>query len=116
MDSCDTILTDQIGADLCLVVVGGEQDLSTLRHLEEELDRAEIAATDIVIDLSGATFIDSSIAGLLIERSMHPDTDTDVAIVLPAGGFPARVMEVLGIEGRLPAYESRADALRALGR
>ena len=111
------IALDQIGRELWLVVVGGEQDLSTVGRLREEIERAEIAGGDIVIDLSQATFIDSSVAGLLVEHGLAPPSDdVSMALVIPAAGFPAKVLRLLDVYDRLPAFESRADAVRALGR
>jgi anti-sigma B factor antagonist len=111
------IALEQIGRELWLVVVGGEQDLATVDRLREEIERAEIAGGDIVVDLSQATFIDSSIAGLLVEHGLRPASDdVSIALVIPAAGFPAKVLRLFEIYDRLPAFESRADALRALGR
>ena len=111
------IALDQIGRDLWLVVVGGEQDLATVEGLREEIERAEIAGGDIVIDLTQATFIDSSVAGVLVEHGLRPPgDDVSIALVMPAAGFPAKVLRLLEIYDRLPVFESRADALRALGR
>lgn len=111
------IALDHIGRELWLVVVGGEQDLATVDRLREEIERAEMAGGDIVVDLSQATFIDSSVAGLLIEHGLHrADDRVSVALVVPAAGFPAKVLQLLEVYDRLPAFETRADALRALGR
>jgi len=111
------IALDQIGRELWLVVAGGEQDLATVGRLREEIERAELAGGDIVVDLSQATFIDSSVAGLLVEHGLRPTSDdVSIALVIPAAGFPAKVLQLLEIYDKLPAFESRADALRALGR
>jgi anti-sigma B factor antagonist len=111
------IALDQIGRELWLVVIGGEQDVATVERLREELERAEVAGGDIVVDLSQATFIDSSIAGLLLEYGLLPASDhVSIALVIPAAGFPAKVLRLMEVYDRLPAYESRDDALRALGR
>jgi anti-sigma B factor antagonist len=111
------IALDHIGRELWLVVVGGEQDVATVERLREELERAELAGGDIVVDLTQATFIDSSIAGLLLEYGLLPASDTvSIALVIPAAGFPAKVLRLMEVYDRLPAYESRDDALQALGR
>jgi anti-sigma B factor antagonist len=111
------IALDQIGRELWLVVVGGEQDPATVERLREELERAEVDGGDIVVDLSQATFIDSSVAALLLEYGLLPATDdVSIALVIPAAGFPAKVLRLMEVYDRLPAYESRDDALRALGR
>jgi len=111
------IALDQIGRELWLVVVGGEQDMATVGRLREEIERAELAGGDIVIDLSQATFIDSSVAGLLVEHGLRSTRDdVSIALVIPAAGFPAKVLQLLEVYDKLPVFESRADALRALGR
>ena len=111
------IALDQIGRELWLVVVGGEQDLATVGRLRAEIERAETAGGDIVVDMSQATFIDSSIARLLIEHGLHgANDDVSIALVIPAAGFPAKVLQLLEVYDQLPAFQSRADALRALGR
>ncbi|HEY2869121.1 MAG TPA: STAS domain-containing protein [Gaiellales bacterium] len=111
------IALDQIGRELWLVVVGGEQDLATVGRLQAEIERAETAGGDIVVDMSQATFIDSSIARLLIEHGLHgANDDVSIALVIPAAGFPAKVLQLLEVYDQLPAFQSRADALRALGR
>jgi len=111
------IALDQIGRELWLVVVGGEQDLATVERLREELGRAEVDGGDIVVDLSQATFIDSSVAALLVEHGSLPATDdVSIALVIPAAGFPAKVLRLMEVYDKLPVYESRDGALRALGR
>jgi anti-sigma B factor antagonist len=111
------IALDQIGRELWLVVIGGEHDVATVERLREELERAEIAGGDIVVDLSQATFIDSSVATLLLEHGHLPARDdVSIALVIPAAGFPAKVLRLMEVYDMLPAYESREDALRALGR
>jgi anti-sigma B factor antagonist len=111
------IALDQIGRELWLIVVGGEQDLATVERLREELERAELDGGDIVVDLSQATFIDSSVGALLLEHGLLPATDeVSIALVIPAAGFPAKVLRLMEVYDKLPAYESREAALRALGR
>lgn len=112
-----TIALDQIGRDLWLVVVGGEQDVATVERLREEIERASVAGGDVVVDMSQATFIDSSVAGLLVEHGPQSATDgVSLALVIPAAGFPAKVLRLLEVYDQLPAYESRDEALQALGR
>ncbi len=112
-----TIALDQIGRELWLVVVGGEQDVATVGRLREEIERASFAGGDVVVDMSQATFIDSSIAGPLVEHGLQPATDgVSLALLIPAAGFPAKVLRLLEVYDQLPAYESRDEALRALGR
>lgn len=111
------IALDQVGRELWLVMVGGEHDLATVDRLRQELEHAEIAGGDLVVDLSQATFIDSSVAGLLIEHGLQRSNgDVSIALVVPAAGFPAKVLQLLEVYDELPAFESRAEALRALGR
>ncbi|HXD71792.1 MAG TPA: STAS domain-containing protein [Gaiellales bacterium] len=91
--------------------------MATVGGLREEIERAEPAGGDIVVDLSQATFIDSSVAGLLVEHGLRPASDdASIALVIPAAGFPAMVLQLLEVYDKLPTFESRTGALRALGR
>ena len=115
---CDGVTADQIGRDLWLVAVSGEQDAATAPRIEELVRRVRRDGADLVIDLSEATFIDSSIAGILVRHALPADgaQSPGVAVVLASGGFPDRVLRVLGLEQMLPAHRTRQEAQRALGR
>lgn len=96
---------------ICLM---GEHDLSTAPRLEEAYGDAIERGDGIVFDLSGATFIDSSVVGILLRAAREASPERPrVAIVAPEGGAPAHVIGVLGLDGLLPTFGTREDAVRA---
>src|SRR4051812_29234663 len=72
-----TIALDDTDGDVLFVVVRGEHDIYTAPTLRDRLDQALGAGPDakagdakpvgVVVDLSAATFLDSSILGALLE-------------------------------------------------
>lgn len=98
-----------------MLTISGEHDLSTAPELRRRLDVLldEDAAT--VVDLSPATFIDSSILGVILDgRRRASDAGLGFA-VLHSNGADAvdRVLEVTGLRGELPVHARREEALTA---
>ena len=61
------IVLDDTAGDIVVVVVEGEHDIYTAPTLRERLDEALGAAAAWLIDLTGATFVDSSVLGALLD-------------------------------------------------
>ena len=80
-----------------MVVVAGEIDIATVGDVEQELRQAEGSDADqIVLDLSGVTFVDSSAIRLLLAADIRSRADgARLSLRRP----PARVMRVLRIAG-----------------
>jgi anti-anti-sigma factor len=112
MDS--RILVDQLGGSLWLVVLAGEHDLLTAPRLGQALAEIERHGTDILLDLSEATFIDSSILQTLFRHAGHPGEH--VVIVSPPGTAPRRLLDMTGFGQHVRVCDTRTDGLLALGR
>jgi anti-sigma B factor antagonist len=110
-----TVTVDHLGREQWVVDVVGEHDLSTVDDLREWLDAIFATGTSVVVDLSAASFIDASIVSELVRAQRHADRgeDEQLAVVVPAGGFVARMFEMLGLDVVMSVFESRADALQA---
>lgn len=90
-------LRSQRSADTHTITVCGEIDLATVDAMRDELTRAQASdAHKIVIDLAGATFIDSNGVRLLYEATQQTRPD-DSRLTLRRG--PASVMRVLEMAG-----------------
>src|ERR1700750_821044 len=61
------IVLDEAAEDVVVVVVGGEHDIYTGPTLPHRLDEAIGRGGGIVVDLTGATFVDSSVLGALLD-------------------------------------------------
>ena len=66
MDANPIVLDDTAG-DVVVVVVEGEHDIYTAPTLRERLDEALGRGGGIVVDLTAATFVDSSVLGALLD-------------------------------------------------
>jgi len=93
-----TVSVDHLGQERWVVELSGEHDLSTVGDLRESLEAIFAQGTLVVIDLSAATFIDSSILGELVraQRRVDRDSGEQLAVVAPAGGFAARLFGLVG--------------------
>lgn len=112
-----TIVLDESHGDVLLVVVRGEHDIYTAPALRDRLEDAMSAApTGVVVDLSGATFLDSSILGALLEaRRQASERAMGYAVCLGEDPEPgvARILEITGLVPVFPVVRSHAEALEA---
>jgi anti-sigma B factor antagonist len=105
-------LTD---AGTAVVTISGEHDLSTAPNLRRNLDSLLDEGTTTVVDLSPATFIDSSILGVILDgRRRAADARVGFAVVHSEGSEAVdRVLEVTGLRAELPVHAQREEALSA---
>ena len=69
-------------AGLAVLTISGEHDLSTAPNLRRRLDSLLDDGTATVVDLSPATFIDSSILGVVLDaRRRAADREIGFAVV-----------------------------------
>lgn len=95
-----------------VLTMHGEHDVSTEPSLEEELEHVVAAGGPVVIDLSDARFIDSSILRTLVSAAGRSGDD-EVAIVAPAGREPLRLVRLAGADSVLRIHETCAAAVDA---
>ncbi len=104
-----------------VVAVNGEHDLSTAPGLRSRLEQLIADGDPVVVDLSAATFVDSSILGILLQASRDAGEAGVGFAVAQADGAEAvrRVLEITGLRNELPVHSSRdgarAQALGATG-
>jgi anti-sigma B factor antagonist len=99
-------------AGVAVLTISGEHDLSTAPILRRRLDALLDQGAPTVVDLSPATFIDSSILGAILDaRRRATEADSGFA-VFQANGADAvkRVLEVTGLRAELPVYAHREEA------
>lgn len=98
-----------------VIALAGEVDLYTAPEFKERMvDLIERGKRNLVIDLSGATFIDSTTLGVLVGG---------VKRLRPAGGGMAlictdpsitKIFEITGLDRVFPIHGSRDEALAAM--
>lgn len=98
-----------------VLTISGEHDLSTAPNLRRQLDALLDERAVTVVDLSPATFIDSSILGVILDgRRRASDAAVGFEVVQARGAEAVdRVLEVTGLRADLPVHESREVALAA---
>lgn len=103
--------TDGIVA-VCLV---GDFDLGNVEVLHEHIDRALETGDDLIVDLSQATFIDSTVIHVLFDGADAARAG-ERTIVLELGTDPLvdRALGLVRIERVLPRASSRAEAVQVI--
>jgi anti-anti-sigma factor len=105
--------TDDIVA-LCLE---GEFDMANSPRLNEEIDRAITDGKHLILDLSQATFIDSSVINALFRARKNAATRRRIAVLqLGTAAIVELALELSNIERALPRTHTRAEALEAIHR
>ena len=98
-----------------MLTITGEHDLSTAPDLGRRLKSLIASGSPVVLDLSRATFIDSSILGAVLDAKRRAGAASLGFSVVNAGGAETvrRVLEVTGLRAALPVHEAREEALAA---
>ena len=109
------IKTEPIGDDAYVIALAGEVDLYTAPEFKERMVQViEQGKKQVVVDLSKATFIDSTTLGVLVGG---------VKRLRPAGGSLAlvctdenitKIFEITGLDRVFPIHSSREEALDAV--
>jgi anti-sigma B factor antagonist len=117
-----TIALDDSHGDVLIVVVRGEHDIYTAPALRDRLEQAlgspdgKIAPKGVIVDLSGATFLDSSILGALLEARRQA-LEHSIGYVVSLGDEPEpgveRILEITGLVPVFPVVRSHEEALEA---
>jgi anti-anti-sigma factor len=101
---CDT--------DIAIVKLFGEHDMADSEELSKILHRVLGARDLLVVDLSEAEFIDSSILNSLIAARRTADrAGLKMTIQLGPEATVARVLELSGLNGYLACARSREEAI-----
>jgi anti-sigma B factor antagonist len=117
-----TISLDDSHGDVLIVVVRGEHDIYTAPALRDRLEQAlggtEGAGppTGVIVDLSGSTFLDSSILGALLEARRQA-LERGLGYVVCLGEEPEpgvqRILEITGLVPVFPVVRTEQEALEA---
>jgi len=97
-------------ADGWIVSLQGEHDVSTVDLVRERLGETGAGDGIIIVDMVDAVFIDSSVAGALLE-AYRRDSPPRVRFVAAAGTSPRALFTMLGFDGSVPIFECVDDAL-----
>jgi anti-sigma B factor antagonist len=107
---------DRSDDGVAVVVVEGEHDVYTAPSLNERLDSLLEEHAPFVVDLTAATFVDSSVIRVLLEaRRRAEETNVGFAVALGQddSGPVRRVLDITGLVPLLPIYPAREEAIEA---
>jgi anti-sigma B factor antagonist len=104
---------EQRDSGVVIVSLRGEHDLTTAPDLRERVEEAIGAGSGLLIDLTEAEFIDSSVIGVVLEGQRRAQEEGTGFAAALEGGDPAvkRVLEVTGLDKNLPVHPSVETAL-----
>lgn len=116
VDVVGEVRNEPAGDRVEIVVLSGEHDLETVPLVREALGTAASGGKAVLVDLSSATFVDSSILGALLEARRAALEDSHGFAVASSGEAEPvrRVLEVTGLADELPVHPTREAALAAL--
>ena len=100
---------------ITVLSISGEHDLGTAPQLRDRVNAELDEGRAIVIDLSTASFVDSSILGVILEGGRRATAAGLGFEVAQSDGAEAvsRVLDITGLRGELPVHATRADAVEA---
>jgi anti-sigma B factor antagonist len=103
---------ERTDSGVAVLTISGEHDLSTAPILRRRLEGLLDEGTAVVVDLSPATFVDSSILGVILDGRGRAATAGIGFAIVHANGADAvdRVLEVTGLRAELPVHASRGEA------
>ena len=109
------IKDQEIDAETHVIELGGEIDLYTAPEFKERMVALiEDGKKRIVVDLSAATFIDSTTLGVLVGgvKRLRPTGGT-LALVCTDQNI-TKIFEITGLDRVFPIHPSRDEALAAV--
>ena len=115
MDANPIVLDDAAG-DVVVVVVEGEHDIYTAPTLRERLGEALERGGGVVVDLTAATFVDSSVLGALLDaRRRAHDAGQGFVVCIGEKVEPGvrRILDITGLVPVLPVVNGREEAIAA---
>jgi len=100
--------------NIVVLSLEGEFDMANAAWVSEHIDRA-LDTDHVVIDLSPATFIDSSIINVLVHTAGFAESRGRAAVVkLSTSEIVERVVQLSGVEQFLPRVHTREQAMELI--
>ncbi len=99
-----------------MLSISGEHDLSTAPELRRRLESLIAEGGPVIVDLSPASFVDSSILGVLLAARRGADeAGLGFAVAHPGkDDAVGRVLEITGLRTELPVHSGRDEAMTAV--
>lgn len=100
---------------MAVLTIMGEHDLSTAPDLRHRFEELLAKGEPVIVDLSPATFIDSSIIGVILAARRRAGAEGLGFAVSHSNGADAvgRVLDITGLRANLPVHDGREEAATA---
>jgi anti-sigma B factor antagonist len=108
--------SQQLPGAVTLLRLQGEHDLYSAPEVRAELEAALAVGSALVVDLRGASFLDSAVIGALLEaRKAARRQQLELALLLSSApeNQVRRTFEQIGLESVFSLYESEQAAISA---
>jgi anti-sigma B factor antagonist len=94
-----------------LITVSGALDLAAERRLRSDLSEAAgVTSREVVIDLRGVTFMDSSALAVLVHANQQFQRQGRVIACVTRAGPVQRLLDVTGLSHALLAFDTPEEA------
>jgi anti-sigma B factor antagonist len=105
-----------MASEVAILTMGGEIDYAASPQLKEQLaGRIRSGVRHLVLDLSDATFIDSTAIGVLVGAAVKlTDTDRGLLLIVATNRNVLQIFELTGLDRMVGLHSSREEALSAL--
>ena len=111
-----SVRTEQLSGDAYLIALTGEVDLYTAPEFKQELlDAIAKGAKQVVVDLSGTTFIDSTTLGVLVGGVKRLRTNDGQLSLICSDRNITKIFEITGLDRVFTIHATRDEAVSALG-
>ncbi len=106
-------IKSDLAGDVCTVTLVGEVDVYTAPRVKEELVSAiESGCVNVIVDLEGVGFIDSSGLGVLVSALRRArERDGAVRIVCTRDNI-LKIFRITGLDKVFPIFDDAAEAAR----
>jgi anti-sigma B factor antagonist len=109
------INTEKLSENTYVISLGGEVDLYTAPEFKQQLlEVVGQGGTNVVVDLTKTTFIDSTTLGVLVGgvKRLRPNGG-QLSLVCSDRNI-TKIFEITGLDRVFPIHSSREDALAAV--
>jgi anti-sigma B factor antagonist len=100
-----------VGERTTVVSVHGELDLDAADDLRESLQKGDRPGHEVVLDLVGATFVDSTALGIISAAAKQLDGSGGSLTVVASDPRIVRIFKLTGLDRRVRVESSLAEAI-----
>ena len=109
------VSTEKLSDTQYVISLAGEVDLYTAPEFKQQLlDAISKGAKDVVVDLTGTTFIDSTTLGVLVGGVKRLRTNDGQLSLVCSDRNITKIFEITGLDRVFTIHPSRDDALSTL--